>query len=55
VASLMMDMKCNVEGKGIYAEHFSSLVKGLVEKCMIWFRIHSRTIKLGNLLVAMVL
>ena len=54
MASLMMDMKWNAEDKGIYAEHFSSLVKGLVDKCLTGFRIHNRTIKPGSLLVAMV-
>ena len=49
VASISKEMEWNVQGKGIFAGHFISSVKGCVEKCMTGFRIDDQTIERGKL------
>ena len=48
VASISEEMEWKVQGKGIFVGHFISSVEGCAEKCMIGFRIDSRTIKRGK-------
>ena len=55
VASTSKEMEWNAQGKGIFAGHFISLVKGCIEKCMTGFRIDGCTIKRSKLVCIFVI